>query len=833
MATTLPDQKQTFPPGSYYAGKSLLAAGGTTIPGTTGDTIEAMEDLYGGPWSPPGDGSHEDRLNVLEDGAAARGAGQRLGALTIHGHSWSASPYWGQGDLPQFNQQGTVARVLGMLGVHSDNVIHLGVAGSRATAPHHYFGTTVSGWAAVCQFIVPNNSSIAAGPDILTAGGGLVTDLFDLPPGGHLWIHGVNDLVGTSYDFGAVLKIVQAYANAMRHYLARCRAGVLWGATAVGAATTPTIAWDSAITFTGTFTETKTPEYGTGASQAVTVTVGDTIEFEIPAATPPVFFLDFEFISTPGAYCLLGISVSNSATSWVAVTDPRQEFPQTGGFTVQVGTELVLVTATTGGTTPTWTVTRARGGTTGAAHTATDAVYRATVDDVAFSVSGDGMLYGTPITDEFSTQGQGTIGVQLALVKRFLCSSSDAGKTITMTTQNLFGTLDKVTFSSAFMEALTGPPCVIVNVPRGTSNPAQARGIADLMNAAVGFVVDEFPGDTIQIADLDGYTYDRSADLASNINNSVTTIPVTARTYFPTRKNFKVSIQGERILVGDVTGTFPNLSLNNCTRHIDGTGAASHTALTNGLTTVVALADIWQADALHLNGAGAAVLAQKIDNAFGRAVLSTDETIPGQALAASSWAQDVRDREPGAGNGYVLKAPRTAPLVAGTPVLQRMTAHLVRVPNPGGWISNMQVYEDAGTAPTTVRLGLYDMDATRARPGSLVFDYGSIAGSASSLRKIVGYKFVRPGLYWATFVQQGGTAAPFACLGLNGTALPVPEDVDFASVTDAPIVGVSATTAVPGALPESFGACALEIGGATAADTVVAVGLGFATKNWI
>ena len=385
----------------------------------------------------------------------------QINTLTVIGHSWTAGPNSSSSGTPQFNQENMIPRLMGLLNVHSDNVTHLGTGASWFTKTVAAFGGRNTGWGGVWQFVVPYSNPLIADT-------GTTNITVPVPqPSSYVLIHGVNDIGIMGYDTSTVNfnQIRTAYKNAVRSVISRARSGALY-ASYYASGSTATVTWDSTITTSG-FASTAQTTSNTGVAVYRSSTNGNTITYTIPSnfngGTIAMCFL-----GNKQAWTNINTTMNNTDASTVValtafVNTPYQNFANgdvvawySGG--VDSG-ERGLITA--GGGTASVTITRGFNGTTKTTHAINDEMVSASSISVNFSTSGSNATItgnlplgaiGVPTTT--NVYGQERVPV----VKRFVCTAADAGKTIVATVSAVASDTATVDFDSVWIEAFDPQP---------------------------------------------------------------------------------------------------------------------------------------------------------------------------------------------------------------------------------------------------------------------------------------------------------------------------------------------------------------------------------------
>ena len=210
--------------------------------------------------------------------AAGGGGAVNIGALQVIGHSFSAGTTQVDSGTSNIYQESMIARLQGMLGIHSDNVLHLGKSGSTLGG-FSLSGAPYGGVPGALQYILPNNSAA-----INAAADSVVTDPVVAVGGAGIIVHGVNDL-GAWFNTTVADNDVRATFNAAaaknsyRTIISRMRAGVVFCSAYVNGA----LSWTgSNVGFTGTWSDFYNPTGGTSIGSKYTTTTGDVVTITIP-----------------------------------------------------------------------------------------------------------------------------------------------------------------------------------------------------------------------------------------------------------------------------------------------------------------------------------------------------------------------------------------------------------------------------------------------------------------------------------------------------------------------------------------------------------------------
>jgi len=700
----------------------------------------------------------------------------QINTLTVIGHSWTASGNTGL-NVPQFNQQNMIPRLMGLLNVNNENVTHLGTGASWLTKTVAAFGGRNTGWGGVWQFVLPYSNQ-----NINDQSTGSIT--VPVPqPSSFVMVHGVNDIGIMGYDTSTVNfnQIRTAYKNAVRSVISRARAGVLYSSY-YASGSTASVTWDSTIT-TSTFTSTAQTTSNTGVAVYRSSTNGNTITYTIPS----------NFTGGTIAMCFLGNKQawtninttmnSTDASTVVALTafinTPYQNFANgdvvawySGG--VDSG-ERGLITA--GGGTASVTITRGFNGTTKTTHAINDEMVTASSISVNFSTNGSNAtitgnlaLGAIGIPSQVNGYGQERVPV----VKRFVCTAADAGKTITATVSAVASDTATVDFDSVWIEAFDPQPFVIANLPRYSYGLHAYVSEAQMTtwNSDVSGVVAEFDS-AVQIADFDTTIHDRGGTLTTSITatqgatadaNPTFTITAANRTVFATLpQNSTFSIEGERIVAKTVVnngdGTF---TFSNVTRGADGTTAGTHAS-----GKMVSDGSFFNSDCLHLNAYGMNVAAKLLWQGFQAYQGQTNYSLS----TGNGNSSDDRQR-PFLGlaqNSFLAPAVTNLANAIGAFNTQFFTP--IYIPQTCIIIQVGSIVTATGVTASTCRFGLYDLDAARRAPGNLIHDFGTVSTVGTGFLGVTTYKMVKPGWYYISSCEQGsGTASTKRCMTATSAA---------------------------------------------------------------
>ena len=724
-----------------------------------------------------------------------------ISTLTVIGHSWTGGTNSSSNYTPQFGSQNMIPRLMGMLGSTQDNLWHMGTAASWFTKTIAAFGGRNCGWGGVFQYVVPYSNPLIADTN---------TSQIPVPvpnPSAYAIVHGVNDIGVMNLNTTATsfAQIQKAYTNTLRSVISRCRAGSLYGSYYASGATntagTPPVSWDSTITTTG-FTSTPQTTSNTGVAVYRSSTNGNTITYTIPAnfAGGTIAMC---FLGNKNAWSLCNTTMNSTDTSTIValtqnVNTPYQNFANGDVIAwylngVDTG-ERGLITATGG--TNSITVTRGFNGTTRVQHNQSgnvEEIVTASSISVNFSTSGS----NATITGNLALGAMGlpqninAYGAErVPVVKRFVCTGADAGKTIVATVSAVASDTATVDFDSVWIEAFDPQPCIVASLPvyAYASNAFITRAQMIAWNTGNTAVVAEFDG-AVQSAEFNTTIFNRGGTLNTNITstqgtlgdaNPTFTITAESQSTFATLvNNTTFAIEGERILVGTITnnnnGTF---TLSNCTRGYDGTAAASHTS------GKIVSDGIWFGpDCLHPNGYGHNVFANALYNGFKSYQPQSTYSL---STGAGNTSTDMKNPTLGLVNNGYLTVPVTNLANAAT-AFNTQTFIPIYIPTTCIITQMGVVVTTTGVTASVCRFGLYDLDSYRRAPGTLYQDFGTVSTIGTNFIAVNTYKLVRPGWYYLSQCEQGsGTAA--VKRGFNSTAAIQGWAGPVISTTTAPVI---------------------------------------------
>lgn len=683
----------------------------------------------------------------------------KVGSITAIGHSYIAGTNFGNTGTDYMEEVGMLAVLCGLLDVSNENLTHHGIAGSLLSSPTSNFAATLGGWAGVLQLVNPNNATH------MTSNSAVFPAVPRSNPGLGLIVQGVNDLAANFLEWNLTAANGRnAWKHAMRTVISRLRAGALWCSKSPAG----TISWDSIFTFTGTWADVAGIN-NTGPAVKKTSTNGDTWKVTLPADLLPgtyaICFRAQQNALTTASAMLVGATTMTVADA--------SKFPQSGTFVANIAAEgantreEVLVTAGAG--TTTWTITRGRNGTSASAHGAGAAVTVATDTGlVTWSTNGS----NATITGTTNLSGQGYYGQQVPVVKRFVLTAADAGKTITATVSGIVAsdTSFQVQFDSMWFESPDPTPVVVMNIPRYAWGTTISLADMATMNSDTASVVAEFDG-AVVIADVDTYIWNRGAT-ANGATGTTSPIAVTANdnTTFATLMNaspfkpFRMTINGiEDIWVTAISSSGGSNYSLTCTRGYNGTTPTNQAG-----GTWLSWGEFIANDNVHPNAYGHPWFAQQIYNAIQTLTLSSTQL----ARAAGNWTQNAKlpNLDP-ADTNYIYPNCNALPTAVALAV-QRVTWVPVFIPKECT-ITEIGCAVTAFNAASTIALGIYDSDTSGQRPGAKLYDCGTISGNTpNGLKTITGLACRhRGGIVWLAFLQTG-TAATVRCVPEEGLGTP-------------------------------------------------------------
>lgn len=721
----------------------------------------------------------------------------KVGSLTAIGHSYIAGSTQVDSGTPNVYQESCVSRLMALLGITDDNVIHMGqAAAALVAATNPVTSLALSGWSGVYQMVWPNNAKA-----VNAAGDVVVSDPLVGPTGAFIIVHGINDLhighnsVVADNDKRAALANV-ASKHAYRASISRCRAGVVYGSIKVPSATpgaAPTITWDSTISVTGTWTDFDSVLSGSGAAlrQSSDFTTPATFTITIPEHfTGGVVVISLLSQENGVGHLTAGYAASGAIT---VTMDASTQFPNTGQLMIKnerTGEEM-LVTAGLG--TTSWTVTSANRGLNGttAAAGLTDDIISIPTDTHDITWSGTVFSAGSnPAHPDTQLGGQGNNNRRVPIAVRFLCTAADAGKTIIGTLGGFHDADDvssSVGFDSWWIEAPNPPPLVVTNLidwPEAAPVVSMYSYIG-AWNTMIDAVVAEFDG-YVKVADVYTEWWKRNGDLNSTLNNTDVTstgVSFTANDESFTPRVGEVLSFGfpnlERVRVTAVSGTAPNwtLSLQR--------GFAGTTKTTHAIGDFLGPMDWMHTDHVHINNKGHAVFAELIYQAFQAMPLPSEYQM---AESQGVWSQSSQQISMGIIDNNYLWTPIT---IISSGAIPTGTQWAVPVFIPKTCIAvELGVSLTATAVNGRCRVGIYLPDGSHCRPGRLLQEMGILdtATGTSDLKTAIGFQILRPGWYWLSGVNQtaAGTTRNYSALGL-----PWPSIMSSGGLAGVSVLGIS------------------------------------------
>lgn len=712
---------------------SLLNLGGQPLDSDLTAIAALATTAFGRSFLALVDASAARTLLGLGDISTQNRAALNIGRLNVLGHSWIAGATVGTTGTPYMEMQGMLARVAGMFGIHDDNIMNIAQSGSSLTGPTN--PTTAAGyggWAGALQALVPSNATLindSASP-VITHG--------PCVPGAGLLVHGINDITRNTVSYPTQGR--NAAKHALRTYLSISRAGALFKHTYLNSVFT----WDAPFSTSSGFASNVAQTNGnSGGGVRTSITNGEFMEYTIPA--------DFRggtvamcFIGGKGSHGTLNGAIIAGAVT--VVLNNTSDAPTVGRFAVGdvitlSGTEDVVITAVAG---LTLTVTATVG-----AHSNGDTCVTSTATHkVTWSTNGAGATSAV-VSAAAATQlsGQGFAGTRVSVVKRFALGADMAGKTIRATVAGYIASETyPIQFDSVWIEAELVSPQVIVNVPRFAFGLGYTAVYANApsWNADLSTVISEF--DTyVSVCDIDSVIYNKGGLLKTTIVTTNTMV-VTANTpaSWGIALGETISINGSLRVVTAITGPVGS----DYTITFSG-AAASATA---GIP--VSVARWFHTDLIHWNGIGHGVLASLIYDTFA----SLPPTAAYQlGNTSATWVQDARSARLGIINGFYLQ-PVVGTYSARLTTLNSTYYYPIEIPEEC-WITGFAVSVSGTVVGAAARIGLYDVDVARARPGALLVELGTIQCATAAVFTASGvcYYRVRPGRYWTGF--KADTAA--------------------------------------------------------------------------
>jgi hypothetical protein len=643
-----------------------------------------------------------------------------IGRLNVLGHSWIAGSTVGNTGTPYMEMQGMLARVAGMFGIHNDNIMNIAMSGSSLTAPANATPTPYGGWAGALQYLIPSNATMLIDPSssVITHGPAV--------PGAGLLVHGINDGIRDIFSIAGQGR--NAWKHALRTYFSLSRAGAFYKHKYLNS----TFTWDSQLTFSGFATTTTQTTGNSGAGVRATTTNGDYVEFLIPSDFRGGYVVVC-FIGGPGAQAQLnGAKIAGATSLTLNATMDYTAFANGDVITVGAGTgsaEDVRITA--GGGTTGLTITALANG-----HNSGELIVHSTnTSKVNWTTSGS----NATITGSTQLSGQGYAGTRVSVVKRFLCTAADAGKTIRATVAGFAASeTTPLQFDSVWIEAEFPPPVVVLNAPRvayaGVWSFNTPTVLANL-NADISTVKAEFDAN-IAIADIDALLFNKGGTLKTTIS-AANAMVVTANSLasWDIVQGTTISISGNRRSVTAISGP----SGSDYTITFDGA------ALSIGAGATISHANWFHSDLVHWNGVGHGVNAGLIYDAFSSIAGTTSSQL---GNTSATWVQDQRSARTGVINGAYLQ-PHACWSAAGAASLNRIHYFPIDIPEEC-WITGFAVSTSSAVATAVATVGIYDSDATNGRPGGLIAQLGDVNTVTSGVFIASGVCYVRlrPGRYW-------------------------------------------------------------------------------------
>lgn len=680
----------------------------------------------------------------------------KVSSLIMHGHSWAAASALASAGTPAFETQGLTGRLAAMLGAHSDNVQNGAMSGSYLSRATGVSGASFAGWAYLSQFVVPSSSPLSGD----SSGLAVLSNPAVAEPGAFVIVHGINDASIFGINSGltdAFAIISNAWKIALRDAISRLRAGALFSASLDS---TGAIVWDSALAFSGG-SNVASVTINTGPAYRAHTTNGDTDTLTIPTNVPAAFVVAVRYVGTGNAYTTLASASMNNTDVTTAITAGASGVAfATNDIVYDPNNPTELMKITAGGGTTGWTLSRGFNSTTKTTHATGVTFVKYPGGQVNFTGTA------ATATGSLVCEAQGTalttVGSQsqIALVKRFACTSADAGKTIIGTIAGLLtgASNSQINFDSAWIEAVDPPLGVVANVPRfqfafpySVISPTQWTAL----NAATATVVAEFDS-AVKVADLDTPVHNRGGVLANGaLNNTtpgtITGIAITANsTDFTNTTGWVLTDNDEELLVTAISGTYPNYTIS-ALRGFGGTAISAHPSGRE-------LSDrTWfHTDRLHPNAYGHGVFAQKIYEAFASMVPTTYQL----AHTGGNFTQDARLPILGVKDNWYLEFANNTAMSATTVfTLNKQWYWPFYVAQECICIGIALVTGTSAGTATAVRAAIYDVDVSRSLPGGLIQELGTSATTATtSVREVAGHKLLTPGWYFASYANQGTTA---------------------------------------------------------------------------
>lgn len=720
-----------------------------------------------------------------------------IGRLTIVGHSYTAGAVQADAGIVNPWQETLVAKLMGMMGVSDENVVHLGQAASAILG---FSFAAFPGWRGVAQFVLSNNSApLAAAGDVIIS-----DPIVASGNGGAVVVHGINDY---TFAFESPTEIVanntqraivnrRAAEHAYRYVISRLRAGVIYVMESVATVLTP----NATVTRAGAWSNVARVDGNSGAGYMQTTTAGDTFTVTIPenftGGTVCVAVLGQQ----NGVSHLTGNYAASGAITVAIAVNAR--FPTSGTVVIKNITtgEEMLVTAGLG--TANWTVTapnRGVNGTSAAAGSTNDVIVMASdTHNVAWSTNGTEAVSGSNVLG-----GQGS-AVEVGIVKRFRLTSLSAGKTIV-------GTLNKpvsgdtsayLRFDSWWIEAPEPPPIVVANIHKFEFAQRAYSTIAHqaAFNAVIDSVIAEFDG-WVQLADVYTASTRFSGTLQTTMTTGTTSIDWTADdpSYTPVAGQAMCfgKLPFETVLVTAVSGTGPDWTLT-ITRAKLGTAAQTH-AIGDFLGPLEWLS---QTDAIHLNIKGHAAYAEILYRAFQNMPPPIEDSQPAQSQG--NWSQTSQNWSMGIIDNYFLYPYSSSLAASGLGLQNTLYAHPIYIPRTCiATEIGVEVVVASG-ANGIGRFGIYLPDQYHGRPAYLLQEFGTavMTGTGTQIGPTNTYQILKPGWYWLAVVQQGA-ASTAQLRTLAGNGMPAGGMMLQATIGNVAPLGYS-TAGISGSLPVSF-----------------------------
>lgn len=686
---------------------------------------------------------------------------KRLGTLGAISHSWAAGSALSSTGTPQFEEQGNIGRLMGMMSITNENLEHMGIAGSYLSRNYSALGTLFAGWAGVYTYVYPSSAvnindvatSIRSTPAVAESRAWAI-------------VHGINDaaIYGLNTTATNFTQTTLAWSNALTAVISRLRAGALYSSSLN---TSAAIVWDGTIAFggSGSWSDNAAVGTNTGPAYKSNATNGGTVTITIPAnfsgGTVAVSYL-----GQVSAWSKLITSNLNNTDVTSTLNNNATfvpDWPNAGNFVIQMSgsSEQMLVTAGQG--TGAWTVTRGFNSTSKTTHTIGDEIFMVSAGQINFT----GTASGASGSLNIASQGLGGAGLgrsNIALVKRFTMTAADAGQTIICSTASIItsDTYTQAQFDSWWIEASDPPPIAVMRLPQ-ISYTIPYSGLSPTQwttfNAATDTVVGLFDG-AVKVADANTPFYNRSATLHANINSAVTSFDVDANnvtTFVATwKQGLNVTVDGEdmQLTASPSVVSGSRYTVTVATRGtINGTSAAAH-----NIGRYISDQSWMHTDNIHPNAYGHGVIAKAMFDAF--ASMTTLNTYQ-IAMANGNVTQD--NRTPLLGirdNTYMEFNNNIAMTVTTTFTKNKQWYWPFYVPQKCLMVGAAIVTgtTTAGTA-TAVRMGLYDVTSDRYFPGALIKEFGTGATTAlTTVVEVACHQVIYPGWYFLGFVNQGTTA---------------------------------------------------------------------------